>query len=257
MRALRLLPVAFLGVVFATSAFACGGSETTSGPTTPDAGKQPDRSVPDDIDSGAPDTGVGSDSGSGADANDAAVSTCPIPSDATVNAQIKMSVDDHFKLYVNGVLVREFAGTWNNVQTVDVTLNRNPTKKNVIAVEGNNAAKISGLDRMIVADLAYTVDATEHRIITDATWTRGTTLVAGWEAIDFAEAGWTAVTVEGTNGDAPYGSILGTSDAKYLWSYDSAQVDLDTKPAVETVYFRKTFYVSQGGAPQAAPGACN
>src|SRR5690606_8338433 len=162
---------------------------------------------------------------------------------------IEMSVDDHFKLYVNGALAHEFLGTWNSVQTINVVLNRNPTKKNVIAVEGINAAKTSGLDRMIVAELAYTVDATEHKLVTDATWTRGTTRTNGWEAIDFAEAGWAPATVEGNHGDAPYGAILGISDAKYLWSYDSSQVDVATKSDSETVYFRKTFYVSQAGAP--------
>lgn len=256
MRILGLAPFVSIAVVVAASLFACVDSESSDATQTPDGGSLADRTTPPEtpdtgslaVDSGTPTSDAG---------NDVAASTCPIANDATVAAQIKISVDDNFKLYVNGVLAREFNGTWTNVQVVDVTLNRNPTKKNVIAVEGVNTAKITGLDRMIVAELAYTVDATEHKIITDATWTRGTTLVAGWEAVDFAETGWAAATVEGTNGDTPYGMILGTSDAKYLWSYDSAQVDVSTKPDVETVYFRKTFYVSQAGAPQATPGACN
>lgn len=237
--------------------FACVGSESSSPPATPDSGSLPDRTAPPNN----PDTGIGTgetDGGAPDTGTDSSpVSTCPIANDATIAATIEMSVDDNFKLYVNGALAHEFAGTWNNVQTVNVMLNRNPTKKNVIAVEGVNAAKISGLDRMIIGELVYTVDATEHKIVTDATWTRGTTLTAGWEAVDFAETGWAAATVEGNHGDPPYGGILGASDAKFIWSYDSAAVDEATKPTTETVYFRKTFYVSQTGAPLSAPGACN
>lgn len=256
MRVLGLAPLVSIAVILAASAFACGGSESSDTTPTPDAGPLPDRTTPSDTpDTGfsVPDSGIGpSDTGT-----DVAVSTCPIASGATVAAKIEVSVDDNFKLYVNGVLAKEFTGTWNNVQVVDITLNRHPTKKNVIAVEGVNTAKISGLDRMIIAELAYTLDATEHKIVTDATWTRGTTLTAGWEAVDFVEAGWAASTVEGNHGDSPYGAILGTSDAKFIWSYDSAAVDVATKPDAETVYFRKTFYVSQAGTPQASPGTCN
>lgn len=253
MRILRLAP--FAAVVAVASSFACGGSESSSTTPTLDAGALPDRSTPTDPpDAGSP---VADSGNGGLDAGDSSTPVCPIAADATVAATIEISVDDNFKLYVNGVLAKEFTGTWNNVQTVDVTLNRNPAKKNVIAVEGVNTAKISGLDRMIIAELAYTVDSVEHKVVTDATWTNGTTLAAGWEALDFAEAGWTAAVVEGNHGDSPYGAILGTSDAKLLWSYDSAQVDVATKPDTETVYFRKTLYISQAGAPLAAPGACN
>lgn len=248
----RILAVAPFAFTVAALAFACGDSESTSAPSTlPEAGS-PDRNAP-ASDSGNPTQPDAQTN----DAADSAVSTCPIANDATVAAQIKVSVDDQFKLYVNGTLMREFTGTWNNVQTIDVTLNRNPTKKNVIAVEAINTAKISGLDRMLVAELTYTIDTTVHTIITDATWTSGTTLTTGWEALDFAETGWAAATVEGVNGDSPYSTILGSSVAKYLWSYDSAQVDVGTKPDMETVYFRKTFYIGQAGAPQATPGTCN
>lgn len=250
---MRIVTAIAFAVPVVLSAFACVDSDSSSPPSSPGApdANAPDRGAP------SPDSGNGGVPDAGTkDAADA-TAACPIADDATVAATIKISVDDNFKLYVNGVLAHEFTGTWDNVQTVNVVLNRNPKKKNVVAVEGINTAKISGLDRMIIADLAYTLDATEHRIVTDATWKCGTTLTNGWEATDFAETGWTGATVQGSHGDAPYGAVLGTSDAKLLWSYDSAQVDVATKPDVETVYFRKTFYVSQAGAPQNTPGACN
>src|SRR5687767_669602 len=106
--------------------FACVGSESSAPPASPDSGSLPDRTAPPnnpdtgtgtgETDSGLPDTGTDS----------TPVSTCPIANDATVAAKLEMSVDDQFKLYVNGALVKEFTGTWDNVQPVDVTLNRNP-----------------------------------------------------------------------------------------------------------------------------------
>lgn len=258
MRILAAAPFAFFAVL---AAFACGDSESSSAPSTPgpsDASTA-DRPTPGTNDSGnggVPDAAP-ADSAA-ADAADAAESgtTCPIAADATVAANIEISVDDNFKLYVNGTLVHEFLGTWNNVQNVAVMLNRNPTKKNVIGLEAVNAMEISGLDRMAVAEVTYTVASTQHKLVTDATWTRGTTFTAGWEAPSFAESGWAPATVQGDHGIAPYGAILGTSDAKLIWSYDSATTDNATKPDTETVYFRKTFYVSQAGAPQATPGTC-
>jgi hypothetical protein len=185
---------------------------------------------------------------------------CPIAADETFDATLKISVDDKFKLHVNGTLVKEFDGTWGNVQTETIKLKKSPLQKNVIAVEGINAMNAGGLDRMIVVDITWTVGdagATEHHVVTDSTWKRGAVPDGGtWTAIDFAETGWEPSTEEGTNGGTPYGAILGTSTAKYIWSYDSATVDVGSKPANETVYFRKSFWVDKDGAPQTTPQAC-
>lgn len=260
MRKLGLLSVVPLVLVFVASALgACDDSTSASPATVPEAGL-PDRAAP-TADSGAVDTGTPPPSDSGLDsASDAAgdaAKPCPIASNATVAATIKMSVDDNFKLYVNGVLALDFGGFWFNPQTVNITLNRNPQAKNVIAIEGINAQNATGLDRMIVAELSYMIDATVHTVITDASWKQSMVSTAGWEALGFAETGWLAAIEEGTHGGPPYNNVLGTSNAKYLWSYDSAAGDQAAKPASETVYFRKTFYVSQAGAPVASPGACN
>lgn len=182
---------------------------------------------------------------------------CTIGLDATIAGTTRTSGDDKFELYMNGVLVKDFPGTWMEPQTDAVMLFRHPSKKNVIAVRASNVVKVAGLDRMIVIDLTFDAGSGEKHVVTDATWLRSPGgLETNWFAIDFAEANWTAPTIVGTHGDPPWGAILGTSTAKFLWSYDSGAVDQTAKPDAETVWFRKSFYVDVAGAPQASAGAC-
>lgn len=183
---------------------------------------------------------------------------CTIELDATVAGTTRTSGDDNFELYVNGTLVKKFDGLWTDPQTDSVTLYRHPSKKNVIAARASNVVKVNGLDRMLVLDLTFDAGGGEKHVVTDETWLRSPGgLETNWFAVDFAEANWTASTVVGAHGDPPWGSILGTSAAKFLWSYHSGMVDQTTKPDAETVWFRKSFYLDLGGAPQATPGACN
>ena len=182
---------------------------------------------------------------------------CTIALDATVAGTTRTSGDDNFELYVNGVLVKDFAGLWSEPQTDAVTLFRHPSKKNVIAARASNVVKVAGRDRMIVLDLSFDAGSGEKHVVTDETWLRSPGgLETNWFAIDFAEANWTAPTIQGTHGDPPWNAVLGTSTAKFLWSYDSGAVDQAAKPDAETVWFRKSFYLDLAGAPQSTPGAC-
>lgn len=231
---------------------ACGSS--TSAPAEPET-NLPSRSG----------SGAGGDAGRDAAAADASIldgsgssTTCTIALDATLAGVTRTSGDDNFELYVNGQLVKTFDGLWTSPQTDAVTLFRHPSKKNVIAARASNVVKVDGLDRMIVLDLSFDAGAGEQHVVSDATWLRSPGgLETNWFAVDFAEANWTASTVVGNHGDAPWGAILGTSTAKFLWSYHSGMVDQTTKPDAETVWFRKSFYVDLGGAPQSTPGTCN
>jgi hypothetical protein len=60
-------------------------------------------------------------------------------------------------------------------------------------------------------------------------------------------------TVVGTNGDSPWGALLGTSNAKWLWT---APIPVSTadKPNLETGYFRKRFFFGFDGEVSATPG---
>jgi hypothetical protein len=238
-------------VLLVATLAACGSSSNT--PSDPGA-VLPDRRNPED----------GGDGGGWSGGTDASIldgsgpsTTCTIALDSTVAGTTRTSGDDNFELYVNGVLVKDFPGLWTEPQTDPVTLYRHPSKKNVIAVRASNVVKVVGADRMIILDLGFDAGGGEKHVVTDATWLRSPGgLETNWFAVDFAEANWTAATVVGTHGDPPWGAILGTSTAKFLWSYDSAAVDQTTKPDAETVWFRKSFYLDLGGAPQSTPGAC-
>jgi hypothetical protein len=248
MRFVALLPFVVLAVVVQA---ACGSSS--------DSPPDPDTDLPNRR---AQDGGANDGSSNGVldggmlDGN-APSTTCTIALDATVAGTTRTSGDDNFELYVNGTLVKDFGGLWTDPQTDAVTLFRHPAKKNVIAVRASNVVKVDGLDRMIIIDLGFDAGGGPKHVVTDATWLRSPGgLETNWYAVDFAEANWTAPTVVGNHGDPPWGAILGTSDAKFLWSYHSGMVDQTTKPDAETVWFRKTFYLDLGGAPQSTPGAC-
>lgn len=180
---------------------------------------------------------------------------CQIGPDDTISATLRITADDNYKLYVDGALIDDTPRLWSDPQTYTVKLYRHPTHKNVIAVEGINTQKISGLDRGVIVDIAFTLGGSTRAVLTDASWKLSTRLAADWFAPSFNDAAWSAPTVEGPHGIAPWGPVLGTSSAQWLWSY-SSDLSVDQKPVDETVYLRKTFYLSTAGAPLDAPGTC-
>jgi hypothetical protein len=195
-----------------------------------------------------------SDAAGGVDAAADAV-PCAVAEDATVDATLAMTVDDNFKLYVNGVLIDDTPRVWSNPQTYAIKLFRNPSRKNVIAVEGINTQQIDGADRGVVVDMKVTVDGTSGAVLSDASWKLSTTLDAAWFDPSYPEVGWIAATEEGPHGMAPWGSVLGTSSAKWIWSYDSNK-PASQKTAQETIYVRKTFYFDMTGAVVGNVTAC-
>lgn len=242
MRFVALLPFVILA--------SCGSSSDSGdpGPNLPNRLRQ-DGGATDGGPGGGPDAGILDGSGTS--------TTCTLALDAVVAGSARTSGDDNWELYVNGELVKNFTGLWTEPQTDEVKLFRHPSKKNVLAVRASNVVKVDGRDRMIIIDLGFDAGGGEKHVVTDGSWLRSPGgLETNWFAIDFAEANWTAATVVGAHGDAPWGAILGTSTASFLWSYDSGAGDQTTKPDAETVWFRKSFYVDLAGAPQSAPGSC-
>jgi hypothetical protein len=78
---------------------------------------------------------------------------------------------------------------------------------------------------------------------------------ADWTALDYDDGAWNAATEIAANGDSPWGPVLGSSGAKWIWS---APVPADTasKPNVETTYARRTFYFSLDGSAIVSTPAC-
>ena len=78
---------------------------------------------------------------------------------------------------------------------------------------------------------------------------------ADWTALGYDDSAWNPATEIAANGDPPWGAVLGTSAAKWIWS---APVPADTanKPNLETTYARRTFYFSLDGSTIAPAPAC-
>jgi hypothetical protein len=236
----------------ATDAGAVDATKDTSTPPS-DGGTTVDAST---TDTSTPDTSV----------VDAA--PCPIAFDAGVVATIKTTADDYLMMWFNGVLVDDKQTTWGTVDTTNVTLHLNPTRKNVIAVAARNAFNTSGFDRGLLAELSFASDAGADGgippIVTDTSWKMspepdgglpdGGQGAAAWFDPAFDDSAWAAPFDEGAHGMAPWGNVFGTSSAHWLWSYNSSTAS--SKPTSEIVYFRKTFYMNTAGTPQNTPPTC-
>lgn len=214
----------------------------------------------------AGDSGAGGDGGVGAsggvggsddgEAGAGGMPECPIAPDATISGTLKITTDDNFRLYVNGALIDETARLWSSPQTYTVDLYRNPSRKNVLAVEGINAAEIDGLDRGIIVDLSFDAGGGSQSVLSDTTWKLSTTLVTDWFTVAFDDSGWVAATDEGAHGIPPYYQVLGTSSAHWIWAYDGS-VAASAKPnPPESVWVRKSFYVNVAGTVTSTPNPC-
>jgi hypothetical protein len=181
---------------------------------------------------------------------------CSISESETVSGTLKVTTDDNYRLYVNDALIDETARLWSSPQTYPVTLFRHPSRKNVIAIEGLNAAEIDGLDRGIIADLAFDAGGGVQSVVTDSSWKLSTTLATDWFALTFDDAAWVAATDEGAHGIAPYGAILGTSTARWIWAYDANVAATAKADPPEKVWVRKTFYVNAAGTVTTSPNTC-
>lgn len=212
-----------------------------------------------------------------ADAPDTGTDSCPIGQDDTVVATIKATADDYLRLWVNGKLVDDKTTTWGTVDTHNVNLFRHPSRKNVLAVEVRNAFNAGGYDRGLLVDLGFDAgpdagpDGGVPGIVTDPTWKiigtltdgglpdgglsdGGSSGIVGWFDPAYDDSSWHAAVDEGPHGMSPWGSVFGTSNARWLWSYNSSLAG--SKPAEEFVYFRRAFYLDVDGVPRDAPQTC-
>jgi hypothetical protein len=223
----------------------CGSSEgepAGEALATTDGGTQPTRD--------ATSSPVSADAG-------AAPPPCPGVVGETLTATLKLAVDDAYELYVNGTPVKEFTKAWNEWEPVTVTLNRHPSKKNVLALEARNTVKVAGMDRMVVADLSYEIDGTTFHVVSSSAWKHAGTAASDWFAPTFDDAAWAPAVQQGAHGSPPYGDVLGgPSAAAYIWSFDSSLRDVAAKGDAETVYFRRSFYVDVDGSPRSDAGSC-
>jgi hypothetical protein len=178
-----------------------------------------------------------------------------IERDATLTAHLKITADNECEVFVNGTSVGT-TNNWGAGVTIDVGLFVHPGRKNAIAVRGTNTSSQGGNDRGIIGELTIDSDAgVAALVVTDAAWrVSATEPAASWTSPDFDDSTWTFATEVAAHGDGPWGSVLTTTGAKWIWS---APVPASTsdKPNLETTWARRTFYFDFDGTTlQGQPG---
>jgi hypothetical protein len=254
--ALAVLLPAFLSLA------ACGSTAAT-----PDGGKDARVSTQDDGGAEAPasptpdaDSDATSEASDVADApaemapaevaQDAAPEVDPacktIAPDATRTVHLRITADNECSVFVNGTDVG-MTTSWPSPVTIDVSLFIYPGKVNVIGVMANNTSSQDGADRGIIGELDDLSDGgSTPVIVTDGAWRSSKTEQSGWPALLFDDSSWAQATVVGNHGDAPWGALLGTSNAKWIWSAPIPVATAD-KPNLETAFFRRKFYFGTDG----------
>jgi len=178
-----------------------------------------------------------------------------IPVDATLTAHLQITADNECEVFVNSVS----AGTttnWGSPVTLDVSLFIHPGRRNVVAIRGTNTSSQDGNDRGIIGALKVgTTDNETELLVTDAAWRSSTTEVLGWTDLGFDDSAWPFATVIADNGAPPWGTLLATPSAKWLWT---APIPVSTadKLNVETAYVRREFYFGFNGTDLATAPGC-
>jgi hypothetical protein len=176
-----------------------------------------------------------------------------IPTTATRTVHLRITADNECDVYVNGALTGTTT-SWPSPVTMDVSLFVHPGRVNVIAVEARNTSSQGGTDRGVIGQLEDLTDGgSKVVVLTDATWRSWKTAVSGWQGVLFDDSGWDMATVVGAHGDSPWGALLGTSNAKWLWT-EPVPASTSDKPDLETGYFRKRFFFGFDGEVSATPG---
>jgi hypothetical protein len=218
-----------LGIALALTLVACGSSKET----TKDAAVE---AVPEAAAEAPP-----------ADAGPEVDPACAtIPEDATRTVHLRITADNECEVFVNGTDVGNTA-SWQSPVTIDVSLYLHPGRINVIAVMARNTSSQAGNDRGIIGELDDLTDGGAQVVVqTDKTWRTNKDERSGWPSTLFDDSGWDQATEIASHGDPPWGPLLGTSNAKWLWTAPVPDSTAD-KPDEEKAFFRKTFYFATDG----------
>jgi hypothetical protein len=147
-------------------------------------------------------------------------------------ADIHISADNAFELYLNGFLVGS-GEDWFTAQTFSAL----PLQqgRNVIAVKAKDAGWLAG----VLAEISVG----GARFGTSRAWKVATEEEPGWSNGNFDDSHWSFATEYGEYGVYPWGTrafgfpVL--TPAKWLWSADNERDD--------TIYLRNSFFVAPSG----------
>ena len=154
---------------------------------------------------------------------------------------IKVSADNSYELYVNGVLTGSNSA-WNVAQVYWIP-----------CVAGKNVVAIKGIDLGGQAGLVAEIEFKGQHIVSNSTmWKVNKEEKNGWETITYDDSNWPSATSYGAHGTAlPWSqyqnvsNISTTSDVQWIWSDDWELDDI--------VYFRLNLNQSNDSTPPATP----
>lgn len=141
------------------------------------------------------------------------------------SAEIIITADDSYKLWMNGELLGQTAGAENEWQGSKKFIVDLGAAENVIAVRTTNGpGSPAGL--LMKVKTTYT-DGSSDTITTDETWNAVKEIPEGFEATDFNDEAWPTAAVHATYGSGPWGN----------------GVNLPTDPPAAAPLMRKEFSV--------------
>ena len=132
----------------------------------------------------------------------------PFPADATIDrAQLALSVDDQFTLFVNGEEVGKSGGetdAWRKSRTFELK-SRLRAGTNVIAVRALNNGSAAGLLARLDIE---TSSGPAITILSDRNWKASETAGEGWEKVVFDDVAWKPAREIAKLGAGPWGAAF-------------------------------------------------
>ena len=170
---------------------------------------------------------------------------------APVSANIIVTGDDFYTLYVNGELIgRGYSYTQSRGYCVKLG-----PGINVFAVAVQNGGAVPNPAGLLAAISVTYSDGTTSTIVSDANW-RANGVTAGFQNVGFDDSTWPSAVVIGNSGDAPWHvtslpistSTLTLANSYWIWNNQvPPNSPLSTAP-IGSFAFRKTYKATGGSS---------
>ncbi|KAJ7043111.1 lectin [Mycena alexandri] len=169
-----------------------------------------------------------------------------------VQADIIITVDNSFSLYVNGA---EVGGGGDFLKAERFCVPLHPCL-NVFAVTAVNGATTPNPAGLLAAILVTYSDGTTSTIVSDTTWRYSISVPNGYEQLSFDDNSWAPSIAEGAYGVAPWGQIsipsappaLSLTAANWIWTNEVVNGNAPPGPRA----FRRTYTPPPGQTPTSA-----
>ncbi|KAJ7273026.1 lectin [Mycena rebaudengoi] len=169
-----------------------------------------------------------------------------------VSAEILITADNVFTLYVNGAQV----GTGPDYRYAERFCVALYPCLNVFAVTAVNAATVPNPAGLLVSIQILYQDGTTSTIVSDTTWRASIPVPNGFEQLSFDDSSWAPAIAEGAHGVSPWGRIGNPADPPAFslqgvsWIWTNEVVNGNAPPGPRA--FRRTYIPPPGQIPTSA-----